>query len=161
MRPHLSDPNPNVPETILGGNERAPQPESSNPASQDDGRGGTLCGLCCSVGVSCLLPHIELVPQQLSWPGTPRFLLTWAARPETKALFSLGPHRQKSGAPELASSALESPGLIVEATSDVALSTVYGSFLRLHLLPGTLPSADLSPKPCKKVFIFLGPELTK
>lgn len=30
MRPYLSDPNPDVPETILEGNERAPQPESSN-----------------------------------------------------------------------------------------------------------------------------------
>lgn len=157
MRPHPSASNLNVPETILGENERASLPESSNPASQGDGRGGTLCGLLCSRGVSCLLLHIELVPQHLSWPGTPHFLLTWAAGPETKALISLGPHRQKSGAPELASSSLGPPGLTPEGASDVALSTVYGSSPRHHILPGTLPSADLSPRPCEKSSPFPDP----
>ena len=97
MRPHPSESNLNVPETILGENERASLPESSNLASQGDGRGGTLCGLLCSGGVSCLLPHIELVLQHLSWPRTPRFLLTWAGRPETKALISLRPHSKSQG----------------------------------------------------------------
>lgn len=79
------------------------------------------------------------MPQHLSCPGTPRFLLTWAAGPETKAFISLRPHKQKSGAPELASGLLGSPGLIVEAASHVALSTMYGSFPQLRLLPGTPP----------------------
>ena len=157
MRPHPSASNLNIPETILGENERASLPESSNPASQGDGRGGTLCGLLCSGGVSCLLPHIELVLQHLSRPRTPRFLLTWAGRPETKALISLRPHRQKSGAPELASSSLGPLGLTAEAASDVALSTMYGSSPRLHILPGTLPSEDLSPKPCERSSPFPDP----
>ena len=157
MRPHPSKSNLNIPETILGENERASLPESSNPASQGDGRAGTLCGLLCAGGVSCLLPHIELVLQHLSRPRTPRFLLTWAGRPETKALISLRPHRQNSGAPELASSSLGPPGLTPEGASDVAISTVYGSSPGHHILPGTLPSADLSPRPCEKSSPFPDP----